>query len=275
MIRNFMVGAASVLTLAAITGCSSSSSNNNNDSGTGNGADSSTGSDSGGGSDTGTTPTDDGGTGGDTGTTPVVDSGTPPPDDSGPPVEAGPPTCPAAFNAGMLQPFVPVTQMIGACSSTQLGSYATACNGTNQTNCTNFLTAAANATCVTCLFGAPADAGAVTSTGAFIFGTAADTSDFYNTPGCIALSEPDAGTGCEEAYFNRDQCLLVVCGQCSTNASFSSCETTALAAGGPCATYAATENTACAAELADGGAKSNYCGTGAAILNKICGTGMP
>ncbi len=272
MSRNFILTAASVLALAAVTGCSSSSSNNS-DSGAGNGADSSTGSDSGGGSDTGTTPTDDGGTGGgDTGTTPVVDSGTPPMDDSGPPAEAGPATCPAAFSAGDLQPFVPVNQVIGACTATQISGYLTACDSTTatQTTCTNFFNDAANANCLSCLDGAPVDAGTVTNTGARLFAGMAWTA---NTPGCIALADPDGGTACATAQNSRFQCELITCGQCTTQAEFTSCQNAVLATGGACATY--TDATQCAADFADGGARSTSCGTTAAIFNKICGTGTP
>jgi hypothetical protein len=170
---------------------------------------------------------------------------------------------------------VPVVQTKGACSATDISGYITACEQMTSTNtgCQNWFTSAP-AGCTACLEPAN-DAGMGTNTG----GLLTDYSSMFNlggnAPGCVALVDPTNGPACAAKYAPWIQCLANSgCYTCTTNADFQTCGGKIVGMGGACAAEYSAFRTACATDLADGGAfMGGACSDDTQVLSVICGNG--
>ncbi len=82
-------------------------------------------------------------------------------------------------------------------------------------------------------------------------------------------------SGCASAYQDIVQCIVASgCESCTDSASYQACLNIILGTGGACATYYSTYQSACAADVADGGLlNGGVCSTTAEILSVICGNG--
>jgi hypothetical protein len=165
----------------------------------------------------------------------------------------------------------------GVCSASDISAFVAACgsNG-SQTMCDNWQNAnimmegGAGTTCGNCVI-APMNNG----------GTWTDPNGYFqpNYAGCVQLTDSTSGTMCAGALNGRLGCEGVACDSCS-NAAYQACVTSADSTG--CGQYLSAYNSACMAELADGGAVST-CTPGAASMNSdvdltyvvtlICGGG--
>lgn len=230
--HRFVASSASLLALslvAAFAGCSSSNGGGGG-SNTDGGTDGAVHKDAGGSS-----------SGGDSGGSSGGDSG----DDGGGACPDNTPFTPVAY--------APVTAHKGVCTTSDIAAFVAACgdNGT-QTTCGNWQTAnvagqdggGGNA-CGNCILD-PKNAG----------GTWVDQMGFFgpNYAGCIQLTDTANGPTCAPAYEKVNDCHGFECDSCTDNATFTTCATTV--DGTICKQYADAEKTACAADLAAGGAES-------------------
>ena len=235
-----------------------------------------------------TTPSIDGsGSGTDSGasTVPVADAGmhaqmTPPALDSGgspsTPTDAGAPACsPMDQSAFMPAAYVHAVKQAGKCTAAQLTAYVTACFSTTSTaaTCTTFTGASANTACAACL----APPAAASTPGPIFLGSDGQPAGF-NTPGCIELVDPMKGPACAPAYDAAGQCGASACSGCAVTDMASAqvanmCATAALK--GTCSSFSTKADSACAADVADGGAASicqlNTDADIAAALALFCG----
>jgi len=182
---------------------------------------------------------------------------------------------PASVQTSNLPPYTPVMEMIGACTSTQISGFLSACigSGSSANNCSMW--ANANGSCAGCIVQG-SDAGA-TQTGAIIFtGSGAPLSG--NVPGCIALVDANAGPQCATQLEPLMQCLALACGSCSDQTSFSNCEAASKANGGPCGSLAASAESPCSSYLGSNGLGVTKCGYNTSnqltdVINVVCGSG--
>jgi hypothetical protein len=254
MVRSALLAAAfvSVTLLASFPGCSSSSNTVPPTDG-GGGTDSAAHADTGGGSSSGG---NDSGGGGDS----SHDAAT---------------TCPDNATYTTV-PYATVTAHRGACHPADLSGFLAACGaaGTNAT-CQPWQSANvgdAGTACGNCIFD-KTNTGATWTDQHHIFGA--------NYGGCIQLTDAANGAACAAALDNIEGCVGFECDSCTSNNSFSACQTTVTAAGAVCAQYATAFQTVCATDNADGGAAST-CSPGKATMNfdldftymidLICGT---
>jgi hypothetical protein len=181
----------------------------------------------------------------------------------------------ANIQPSSLPPYVAVMEMIGACTSTQISGFESACvaSGATASNCSMW--ASANSACAGCIVQG-SDAGA-TQTGAIIF-NAMGAPVSGNVPGCVALEDSMGGPACAEVLEPVMQCVAAACGTCADQTAFSNCEKTARASGGVCGTVSAAADSPCATDLASNGVASTKCGYGSSseltdVINVICGQG--
>jgi hypothetical protein len=166
---------------------------------------------------------------------------------------------------------VAVVQMKGACTSSDIAGFITACDSPNSTapGCNSWFQGA-SPTCLSC-FGVT-DAG-ISRTGGL------DT-DYQgnligaNYAGCLAIE--DGNTACASAYENASECLVAAgCFTCiNEQQQFSMCVQTAIIApSGACHGYIGPYQSACMADLANGGALNGPCSDDTTVLSVICGNG--
>jgi len=182
-----------------------------------------------------------------------------------------PPASTSSFTAST---YVAATGHQGVCSTTAIADFLSACV-TASSSTVNALCGAWQTTNI------PSDAGAGTACGNCI--VAPDNNgglwidplgNFWpNYGACIQLTDSVHGPACAAAYNNASGCEDVGCevscngsGACGQNAGCNACEESAAENG--CKTYAATEQTACATEAADGGA-FDTCSPGSAINSQV------
>ena len=271
MTRSLLLS-ASILALAASTGCSSSSSsvpftNPGNDSGVeqgdgggGGATDGSMTGDDGGGS-----TTDSGAGGGNDahatgdGATGAADAAT---------------SCTAATSVPTPPMYTPVTHQ-SACSMADVTAWVTACASQTATNasCSSWFQTAANATCGACIEPSPTtDGGAPPVTGATIYDQ--NGNPYVNVSACVALT--DMNTTCAAPLEQLLVCHYDACGSdyCLTTATQAQYDACAQASDtGACSTYH-TAAAPCGADQVDGGALGGACSTINDIITKICGNGQ-
>lgn len=170
--------------------------------------------------------------------------------------------------------YQPVAQAIGACSSTDIADYISACDspGATSSACQNWFAGAATS-CQDCLVG-PAqgsDAEAPSGQGAIWLDYQGQNIG-ANVPGCL---DKMGMSSCATAYQNLIECVFAAgCGTCTDDSSETACQRTVVGSGGACASYSAPAQTACGADLADGGLlSSGPCSTDERVLSVICGNG--
>jgi len=188
-------------------------------------------------------------------------------------IEAGLPACNApapSVPPSEVLPYVNVVQMKGACMPSDISGFITACDSAPSTTAAcDMWYQGASPTCLSCL--GSADAG-ISRTGGLDWDYQGDFIG-ANLAGCLAIV--DGNTSCASAYENAVQCLAASgCLTCTDQASFQMCETTIFATGGACHGYIATYESACAADMADGGAfMGGPCSDDTEVLSVICGNG--
>jgi hypothetical protein len=160
--------------------------------------------------------------------------------------------------------------MKGACTASEIAGFINTCDATALHGPCNTWFQGASPTCVSCLFGST-DAG-ISRTGGL------DTDylgEFYggNYAGCLAIV--NGSTTCASAYEEASQCYAASsCFSCMDQTSWQKCEATIFASGGACHSYIVPYQSACAADLADGGAlMGGPCSDDTAVLSVICGNG--
>jgi hypothetical protein len=168
-----------------------------------------------------------------------------------------------------------VTQVLNACSGTQLNTFINDCvTGINGSACSSWQQDPANAPCVSCLLGmrggAPPD-----GKGAIVFTVSGQTYGFVNLPGCIDLADPGSnGSNCANALEPSMQCQLFACESCMPNdPNLQNCVQASTAPGAACAMYNDGAQMICAPEYADGGAATTVCSSPLGVFQTICGTG--
>jgi hypothetical protein len=160
--------------------------------------------------------------------------------------------------------------MKGACTSSDIAGFITACDAAVSTNTScNAWFNSASPTCLSCL--GSTDAG-ISRTG----GLDSDyQGDFLgaNLAGCVSIV--DGNSKCASAYEEAVQCLAAAgCLTCNDQTSANACQTTIFATGGACHSYILPYESACSADMADGGSFSGGpCSDDTAILSVICGNG--
>jgi len=184
------------------------------------------------------------------------------------------PTCPdqTTFTP---QPFASVgAGHRGVCKTADIAAFVAACgdNGT-QATCSNWQTANtgdAGTACGACILD-PTNGGA----------TWTDQNQFFspNYGGCIEVTDATNGKACAQAYDAQVDCEGFECDSCADAATYKTCTTTV--DGAICKQYATSAASACAADVADGGALTT-CSPGAAtqkldpdftyIATLICGS---
>ncbi len=289
-----LISTAGLLTALA-NGCSSSSSpNTSNDAGGGgNSGDSGAVTQPSGDSGGGTEKDSGGGTVGDGGVVTPEDSGGGGGGDSA----TTPPcfTAPTTYTAGTASP----TPVVSAnqCAPADItgdGGFVSSCgaNGTNAacnawlgTNVAAFSAAdaAVSTTCGACMF--PADStGNFTNAGPIFNVTLPGNVDSFgpNVGACVQLLDTTNGAACALALDNTNTCDTIACGQVQTCTATQgqACQTDVNAAGGACATPAATQS-ACQSDAADGGAyttctaSQDYDTILTYVIDQMCGAGAP
>jgi hypothetical protein len=156
-----------------------------------------------------------------------------------------------------------------ACTAAEISQFLTACTGgsASPSACSAFQID--GGPCVGCLL-QPNNTGGVLldSTGTVIVGV--------NTPGCIALADPDGGTACAVGLEPFFQCESQACGSADCRAADAAVYLNCLneSQAGACATQYAS-SAACAAAYSDGGAAvgTGRCSTPELVVDRICGTG--
>jgi len=165
-------------------------------------------------------------------------------------------------------------QVTGACTGTEIGAYVAGCL-TAGGNCSTAVGSLSTG-CGNCLFASVQIGDAqVPATGGLLFNYNASANLGPNYPGCIALKGGSAGAACAAAYEPLIQCIDASgCDTCTDTGTFQTCYQTIATGSGPCATDYNNEQTACAAEIADGGvANGGVCTTDTEVLSVICGNG--
>ena len=177
--------------------------------------------------------------------------------------------------ASELPTYMPVAQVIGACSSTDIADYVLACDSASATNadCENWF-ASAPATCQSCLVGpvVGGDPGTPTGRGAIWLDAAGDNIG-ANVPGCL---DEEGMNACATAYQALVECFYAAgCAACADQSSYDGCQKTVTAKGGACNTYLTSAQSACSASTADGGllASGGACATDQQVISVICGNG--
>jgi hypothetical protein len=168
-----------------------------------------------------------------------------------------------------------VTQVLNACSGTQLNTFINDCmTGINGSACSSWQQDPANAPCVSCLFGTPGGA-PPDGKGAIVFTVSGQMYGFVNLPGCIYLADPGSnGSQCANALEPSMQCQLFACESCMPNdPNLQNCLQASTAPGGACAMYNDGAQMICAPEYADGGAATTVCSSPLGVFQTICGTG--
>ena len=166
----------------------------------------------------------------------------------------------------------------GACTGAEIAGYVAGClTGGSQAACTAWFNSATMA-CGVCIAPAmqAADGALVpTNTGAIVYDYNSNNIG-PNYPGCIAIKDTTGGTACAQAYWAFYQCLdatgcLLTC---TTTAAFQTCEQTVATGSGACASKYTAQQTACAADFADGGVgNGGVCSNDTEVLSVICGNG--
>jgi hypothetical protein len=180
-------------------------------------------------------------------------------------------------------PFTPQTYTTpaahqGVCAPGDVQAFLTACVDTPEpTICDAWLAAnvasdaGAGTACGNCIF-APANDGGVERDPTGAFGP--------NYFGCIAILDPTHGSACAPAFQDVSDCENLECADCADDTAAQIC------AGAVdqtiCASYVATETTACSADFADGGAGATCSPAGTTgskdldftyVITLICGGG--
>jgi hypothetical protein len=159
--------------------------------------------------------------------------------------------------------------MKGACTASDIAAFVAACDSApaTATSCNNWFQNA-SPTCLSCL--GATDAG-ISRAGAL-------DSDYQgnfigaNYAGCLAIV--DGNSVCASAYENAVQCFEAAgCGTCNTQAQSNMCQMTIFSNGGACGTYIVAYNSACMADVTDGGAFNGPCADDTSVLSVICGNG--
>jgi hypothetical protein len=193
---------------------------------------------------------------------------------------ACPPMSTSTFNP---MTYTNATAHQGVCAATDINNFIVACgdNG-SETTCNTWQNAnvagsvdgGAGTTCGNCIF-SPQNNG----------GTWTDPEMFFlpNYAACIQLTDPTNGLACAKAFDNISGCEGVACDFCmseSTTTAEDSTDCINAANMGSCSTYETAEQTACATDLADGGA-AQTCSPGGGvtqnpdftyIITLICGS---
>jgi hypothetical protein len=182
---------------------------------------------------------------------------------------------PSNLQSGSLPSYVPVMEMIGACTMTQISGFISSCvaGGSTQSNCAMW--ANGNSACAGCIVQG-GDAGA-TQTGAIIFDANGHPVS-GNVPGCIALEDSMGGPACANDLEPLMQCVAAACPNCPDQTTFDNCEKAAKSTGGVCATLSSAVGSSCAADLGSNGVGLSKCGYGSSnqltdVINVICGSG--
>jgi len=188
------------------------------------------------------------------------------------------PSCNAVASsvpASEIPTYMPVAQVVGACSATDIADYALACDSPSATNadCENWF-ASAPAACQSCLVGpvVGADPGTPTGQGG-IWLDAAGENIGANVPGCL---DKEGMNACATAYQNLVECFYSAgCAACTDQSSYDSCRMAVTAKGGACATYLTSAQGACNANTVDGGllGTGGACSTDQGVISVICGNG--
>jgi hypothetical protein len=167
-------------------------------------------------------------------------------------------------------PYENVVQMKGACTPGDIASFIKDCDSPYSTGVTcNTWFQGASPTCLSCL--GATDAG-ISRTG----GLDSDYQGNFlgtNLAGCVAIV--DGNSNCASAYENVVQCLAASgCFQCTDQASFQSCEMMVFSSSAACRSYIAAYQSACMADMADGGSyNGGPCTDDTGVLSVICGNG--
>jgi hypothetical protein len=168
-------------------------------------------------------------------------------------------------------PYQPVVQVIGACSASDITNYIAACDAPTSTNttCNAWFSGDASAACMNCLVGPVTDAGATGQGGIWIY---QGSNIGPNVPGCL---DKKGMSSCASAYDAVVECLYAAgCGTCTDQNSEQTCQTTIFGTNGACRSYLVTYQSACAADVADGGLlNGGPCSTDPDVLSVICGNG--
>ncbi len=190
--------------------------------------------------------------------------------------DGGPCVVATSLTDAQVPPFVLPNVMKGACTSQQITDFLNACTGSTASPaaCDGFQSD--GGACLECLL-PRVDGGGALNTGAVLVDYTGKIILAVNSPGCIALSDPDAGLACAtglEPYF---QCETQACGSDDCRAADAATCNACLSASqaGVCAgEYAASAP--CAAEYSDGGAAygTGPCASPSQVLDRICGSGM-
>ena len=189
-------------------------------------------------------------------------------------------TCPpSSVPSADLLPYNAPTQMLNACSSTDIPAFVTACLSSTATNKTcGAWQNGASATCLGCLF--PEKKKVPTNSGGVLFEVYGTGYAFFegNQPACIALKDPTNGPACAAAYEPYVQCLQEACGvntACKTEKEYEACLTDVVAKGGACASYYATYKAApCGTDISGDAGIATECADNAGSINVVCGTGI-
>jgi hypothetical protein len=165
-----------------------------------------------------------------------------------------------------------VMQTIGACTASDISGYITACNSSTATNttCQNWYSSA-SAACATCMQGpvTGGDPGTPTGQGAVWLDFRGDNIG-GNVPGCL---DKQGMNGCAVAYQNYVECVFGAgCYQCTDQTSFNGCLATVQQ--GACHSFVTSFQSACGADIADGGLlNGGACTTDQDVISVICGNG--
>jgi len=184
----------------------------------------------------------------------------PPPGDSGG-GDAAAECSPGSVASYSPTTYVPAVVAPGVCSASAISAFVAACGfsmSASDSACLAWLAANVTdggASCGNCIVG-PKNNGAVWLAPGI---GDAFTNSYPNYAACMQVLDPTNGATCGAAFNNVDSCLDIAC---NTEACFNAtdpmaqnnCESTAAAAG--CMTPVTAANTACATDVADGGAEN-------------------
>ena len=182
--------------------------------------------------------------------------------------------------------YVSATPHLGSCSPSDVSTFLAACvDGTDASACNDWLNAniprgdaGAGTTCGACLF-APQDNGAAwvdpnifAETQMLLFNP--------NYAACVQLLDATNGAACGAAINNSTSCENVACNSCVSDTDFNDCVTAV--DGAACLSYANTAQSACASDVAAGGAfvtcspgqvSNNIDDDWNLIIGMLCGSG--
>jgi hypothetical protein len=195
------------------------------------------------------------------------------PVDDGQAANDAPPTCPTPipvdprYVGGLIPPY----QRPGSCTAAQIANFIQECVTAPSPQCQRDWPSDYYSTgCVGCINPTYA-IGGPTGTGP-IYQWIGDAITL-NTAGCIALVDPTGGMACGDAYQRLANCVSNACYDCAgaSDALIQQCGTNAVALSATCYSYWQTYNSACSADLADGGIGTRLCSDPTSIVTEYCG----